>query len=284
MIRALLLCLAFLMPSFACAAQAAPAAEAPAAPAAQAALAECAPVPFTIQAKEVTGVVTVKMPAKFADPANIPKLANITAGAEYIRTMYGAMGPTVVRTVLENYVCRFNKVIDEEPTLTLESKASYKAAFQDAVDELVLASSNYFPAYAAQNFAQTMLIRPTVAAFPALSPSAQIPKVYLLKAYGQITDDSFLISNSYNAYLTGNFGGVEVTACGRYIRAALAENAYLVQRLAAAMRSTLNIYFGNTPSSVKSAMTILYGEAASAASVTAPARAENQPLAASCAA
>ena len=287
MIRALLICSISAFPVFVSAqiVPAAPAAPASVpAPAAPAALAECPPVPFSIEAKEIEGRVNVKMPPAFEKADSLPKLANVNAGAEYVRTMYGAMGPTVIRTVLENYVCRFNKVIDEDQTLTQANKEAYKAAFQDAVDEIVAAGSNYFPAYASQKFDVAMNLRPTVAAFPALAPTAQIPQPYLQRAYGGIKDDSFLIANTYTGYLGGTFGGIEVSACGRYIRAALAENAYIVQQLAASMRSTLNTYFSNKPASVKSAMTIIYAEAASAASVTVPSKRENQPLAGFCAA
>jgi hypothetical protein len=232
---------------------------------------------------ELEGRVSVKMPPAFEKADSIPKLANVNAGAEYVRTMYGAMGPTVIRTVLENYACRFGKVIDEEKTLTQASRETYKAAFQEAVDEIIAVGSNYFPAYASQKFDVAIRMRPTVAAFPALAPEAQIPQLYLQRAYGGIADNSFLIANTYTGYVNGTFGGIEASACGRYIRAALAENAYIVQRLAASMRSTLNIYFSNKPTSVKSAMTVIYAEAASAASVTVPAKIENKPLAGFCA-
>lgn len=266
MMRALLLCVTCLFPTLARAA--------------------CDPVPYTIQAQAVAGKVMVKMPVKFTDPENVPKLSGATAaaGGEYLRSMYGAMGPTVIREVLLNYACRFDAVVDADIALTPEVREAHKAAFRDGVDTLVSASSNYFPAFAAQNFEQSLAIKPTTAAWPALAPAARVPMPYLTQAFGAISDDSFLIGNAYAGYLGGTFSGIEATACGRFVRAALAENAGIVQHLAASMRTTLLTYFGTSPSSVRSAMTMLYSEAASAASVTAPARTENKSLAGVCAA
>lgn len=267
MIR-VILCSALLFPTFA-SAQVAP----------------CDPVPYTVQAQALAGKVSVKMPVQFADPTNVPRLsgASASAGAELVRSMYGAMGPTVISEVLRNYVCRFNAVVDADLALTPDTRESYKAAFREGVDEIVSAGANYFPAFASQNFVQSLAIKPTTKDWPALAPAARVPMHYLTQSIGGIADNSFLIANTYAGYIGGTFSGIEATACGRYVRAALAENAGIVQRLAASMRSTLMTYFGSSPSSVKSAMTMVYAEAASAASVTAPTRPENRPLAAFCA-
>lgn len=246
--------------------------------------AACEPVPYSIQAKELHGKIVFKMPTKFSDPTNLPKPTGINAGGAYIRSMYAAMGPTVIREVLLNYVCRFEEVVDNDAALSLENREAYKAAFQEAVNEIGDASAVFFPAFASNDFVQIQAIKPTIVKYPPLPSVARVPSKYLAQSIGVIADSSFLIQNSYEGYLSGSFNGIETTACGKFIRAALAENAGIVQHLAASMRTTLLTYFKNSDAGVKSAMSMLYMEASSAASVTAPTKAEGQSLAASCAA
>ncbi len=245
--------------------------------------ATCAPVPYSVQAQQAGLQVIASLPVKFSDPSNVPKPASATLAAEYVRTMYAAMGPTVVREVLLNYICRFNEVVDNDNGRSAADKIAIKSAFQDAVDELSNTSSLYFPVFAAQNFEQAQLVKPTLVNSPALLKDQLVPAEYLQASVGRIRDDDFLISNTYIGYANANLKGVELTACGKYVRAALAENAGVVQHLAASMRSALMTYFSNTPSSVRSAKTMLYGEAASAATITPPARTENRALLPGCA-
>ena len=245
--------------------------------------AKCAEVPYSIQAKQAGVQVIASLPAKFSDPANLPKPASVRAGAEYIRSMYAAMGPTVVREVLLNYICRFDEVVDGDITKSIDEKTALKSAFQDAVDDITNTSATYFAVFAAQNFEQAQLVKPTLLNSPALQKEQLVPIAYLQASVNQISDNDFLIANSYTAYVTANLKGVEATACGKYIRAALAENASVVQHLAASLRGMLMTYFSNTPSSVRSAKTMLFGEAATAAMVAPPAKAENTGYLASCA-
>lgn len=247
------------------------------------AYAKCGEVPYTVQAQQAGLQVIASLPAKYSDPANVPKPASVKLGAEYVRTMYAAMGPTVVREVLANYICRFNEAVDNDNATSSAEKIAIKSAFQDAVDDLTNTSALYFPVFAAQNFEQAQLVKPTLTNSPALQKEQLVPVTYLQDSVGKISDNDFLIARSYDAYVNANLNGVELTACGKYIRAALAENASVVQHLAAAMRSTLMIYFSNTPSSVRSAKTILYGEAGAAATIPAPAKTSNAALLPGCA-
>ncbi len=154
------------------------------------------------------------MPLEFSDSATLPKPLNVAAGGAYIRTMYAAMGPTVVRAVLLNYLCRSEAVVDFDESLTADAREVYKASFQDAVDEIGEASALYFPAFAQGDVTKAQAIKPTTAKYPALPAASRIPSKLLDKSIGEIADKSFIIQQNYEGYISGSFGGIEATACG----------------------------------------------------------------------
>jgi hypothetical protein len=197
--------------------------------------AECEPTPYSIAAKEAAGKVTVNLPLMLAGDSTKP--TSVDAGGDFVRTMYAAMGPTVVSDLLTNYGCKVKMAVDADNTKTTEQKTAIMEAWYNAADTMTIAASLYFPAFAA-GFDKAAPLDPTrtreTLTIEELSPA---PYISTLKK------DNFLIQSNATAFMQANIKGISATACGKYLRAALAANAAGVQQVAASMLPTINNYF-----------------------------------------
>lgn len=234
----------------------------------------CMDTPYTVQSQSTQGTITVTLPPALANDSAKPP--SVKASAEYSRTMYAAMGPTVVREVLQSYTCKVEQAIDADATKTAEQKVVIKDAWRNAVNDLTTTAAIYFGAFKV-DLAQAQELNP-VALQQSLDADGRSPAPYLsvLKA------ENFLIQNSYSAYLTGTFNGISATACGSYLKAALAANAGMIQHLAAAVLPMLNTYFENKRYAPRNAKVILYGEAPSVLMATQPSDAKSKADLAKC--
>lgn len=195
--------------------------------------AACDPIPYTVRFKDLVGKLAVTVPTP------ILALKPIGAGVEYSRSMYAAMAPSVVREVLDGYGCLVKERIAADTTTGVDKQALLDA-WESAVGDIQSTAGMFFVSYA-----------DSVAAGNALNPYPQKqplePEMKGLAKYVQtLPKENFLLEDSVKAYLEATIAGVGVNACGKLVRASLAQNAPAIQHVAAAMLPVLNKYFSPT--------------------------------------
>jgi hypothetical protein len=224
--------------------------------------AACAPIPYTVRLKEAAGKLTVTVPTP------ILALRPVGAGAEYARSMYAAMAPSVVREVLDGYGCLVKEGIAADYTPGVDKQA-LADAWENAVADLQSTAGMFFVSYA-----------DSVAAGNALNPYPQKQSLEtemkgLAKYVQALPKENFLLEDSLKAYLEATIAGAGVNACGKLVRAALAQNAPAIQHLAAAVLPALNKYFSPTSQyGPRNAKIDLWTEAQAARMVSMPAGTE----------
>lgn len=228
----------------------------------------CRHTPYTIEAKTTDGAITVTLPPSLLSDGSKPP--TVQAAAQHSRTMYAAMGPSVVREILDSYTCRIFEAIDKDTNKSADQKVAIKEAWSNGANDLITSAAIYFGAVLA-DFSQFPALNPT-ALQQTLDADARAPVEYL----SALKDENFLTSNSYSIWITANYKEGSATACGTYVRAALAANAGNIQHTAAAVLPIVRAYFDKSKNGPRNAKVLLYGEAPSVLQAIPPATASAQ--------
>jgi hypothetical protein len=215
----------------------------------------CPDNPYAIKTGNTGVSIIATLPPMLAGGVAKPGSNTVQAAAEFSRSMYAAMGPSVVREVLDVYTCVVEQAIDADATKTPEQKAVIKDAWQTGVADILGTTAHYFGTFLT-NVAAVPSINPVNLVQP-LDADARSPAPYL----NVIKNENFLIAEGYKIWVNATIKGITATACGNYIRAALAVNAGNIQHLAAAVRPVVLAYFADRKTAVRNAKAMLFAEA-----------------------
>jgi len=232
---------------------------------------DCGPVPYSVRAKELKGGVVVSAPPVLRQAANSLGAPKLELGGEYARTMYAAFAPVALQEVLENYTCRIQKTLESDATRTPEERKKLMAVWSTGIDRLQRTAALYFLTFGLRDLTQAAALDQQIESTELLKPEESLPKSVLQAALGGIRDEDFLIASSYSAYLGARIAGVDTTACGLFVRAALAANADSIQHWVAGIKPIVTLYFDDeNPAGRRSALSRLYGQATSAGAPPLP--------------
>lgn len=216
----------------------------------------CGDTPYSVAFQSAHAQIEITLPPGLANDAMKPG-PTVDAGLDYVRSMYAMIGPAVIRDLLEHYECNLKALIAEDETKTAAQKADILNSWKRIYIDITTTSSIYFFAFRS-GLAEAQSINPG-------EKEIENPKNWNVAAeyIEKLPKDNFLIASKYDAYLKGSIKGLSGTICGSYLRAALAQNAGLIQPVAASVRPLLQLYVSDSPLAVWSAKASLYVTASS---------------------
>jgi hypothetical protein len=179
--------------------------------------------------------------------------------------MYAVLGPAVIQQLLTYYGCKVNADVATDGTKTDNEKKQIIAAWDDAVRDLTTTGVVYFVGFKT-DLAAVQSVNPATADLPTPNAGWNLPAKYVQK----LPQDNFLIQNQFTTYVSANIHGISGTVCGTYLRGALAQNAGVIQTVAASVRPMLVQYFEDKPAAARNAKASLYVTASNFLAVSAP--------------
>lgn len=225
----------------------------------------CKDNPYKIQTGSVALSGQITLPPSLVGNSLKPSANTAAAGLAFSRTMYAAMAPTVVQEVLDVYTCLVEKAIDEDATKSAEEKAVIKDVWKNAVGDITGTLAGYVVTLMAspETFGS---VNPALLTNRTLTVEDRSVVPYL----GVIKPENFTVIEGYQLYMKATINGITGTACGSYLRQALASNAGNIQHFAAAVRPIINEYFSDSKNSVRYAKAKLYIQASGISLAVAP--------------
>ena len=226
----------------------------------------CKPNPYRIQTGSTGLAGQITLPPLLAGGAAKPSANTAQAAVEFSRSMYAAMAPSVVREMLEVYTCLVEKAVDDDSTKTVEQRADIKDAWKSAKNDIINTLAGYVVILmtSPKDFGS---LNPSTLPHLTLNAEERSPAPYL----GVLKDENFTVGEAYQVYIGATINGITGTACGSYLRMALASNAGNIQHFAGAVRPIMLEYFDASKNSVRNAKSSLYAESSTIVQAVAPA-------------
>lgn len=211
----------------------------------------CGTTPYAITTAGGTVQITFSLPPGLKSDVAKPD-KSLTAGLTFVRYMMAMLGPSIYRELIDFYGCKLKASVESDATKSQAEKAAIILAWDKAVIDINNTAAGYFAGFRAS---PVEMIGKGPTATDGLNPvNWNLPAPYVKR----LVQDEFLIGTSYSTYVKGSINGISGTACGEYLRGALAQNAGIIQPVAASVLPMLNKYFNDSPIAVQSAKSDLF--------------------------